>query len=96
MSYDDCESCIIHVIRGINLLPEDKEFLVDACWILSFMTENYKASIKQILDTDIIPLLFTFLNFDISYIVFSVLRIIGNIERGNANQTQSLIDKGVL
>ena len=96
MQYDICESCIIHVIRGINLLPEDKDFLVDACWILSFMTENYKPSIKQILDTDILPLLFTFLNFDVSYIVLSVLRIIGNIASGNANQTQLLIDKGVL
>ena len=96
MKYENCESCIIHIIRGINLLSEDIDFLIDACWVLSFMTENYKKSISVILDSNILPLLFKFLNLDTSHIVLSVLRIIGNIASGNANQTQLLIDNGVL
>ena len=37
------------------IIPTDAEFLSDACFILYFMTEHYKETIKDLLDINIIP-----------------------------------------
>ena len=51
------------VIRAIYKLDNDYEFLVDACWILSYMTEHHKKSIKKILETNFMPKMLTLLSF---------------------------------
>ena len=42
------------------------------------------------------PSLLSFLNYPVVYIQLPILRIVGNIVTGNANQTQMIVDAGVL
>ena len=58
--YDILKPCIDLVIGSLYKI-DDNEFLVDACWILSYLTESYKKSIKKILDTNCLPKLLSFL-----------------------------------
>ena len=53
--YDIAQKCIKKIARAMVMLPQDTEFLTDACFILYFMTEHYKDSINDLLDIDIIP-----------------------------------------
>ena len=84
------------ISRAILNLPNDKEFLTDACFILYYMTEHYKETINELLEIGIIPNIIKTLDIDVSQVQINCLRIVGNIASGNANQTQSLIDWGLL
>ena len=88
--------CFNIVARAMNILPTETEFLTDACYILYFMTEHYKETIKDLLDINIIPQILRNLDIDSKFIQMNCLRIVGNIASGNANQTQMLLDYGVL
>lgn len=94
-SYDVLKKAMNSLIKGMNKLSTDHDFLSDACWILSFMTENYKKSIKELMDTNVIPIIIKCLDIPVVFIQISCLRVIGNIASGNANQTQQLIDWGI-
>ena len=94
--YDLVQKCIKSIARAMVILPEEKEFLADSCFILYFMTENYKDTIKDLLDIGIIPKIIQNLSIDVQFIQINCLRIVGNIASGNANQTQLLIDWGLL
>lgn len=59
--YEIMQPCVDLVIKAILKLDNDIEFLIDACWILSYMTENHKRSIRQIIDSKIMTKLLTFL-----------------------------------
>ena len=78
------------------MLPKDTEFLSDACYMLSFMTEHYKDTIKDLLELEVIPNIIKCLDIEVQYIQLSCLRVVGNIASGNANQTQRLIEWNVL
>ena len=94
--YDIVQKCLKMIARAMVLLPSDQEFLIDACFILYYMTEHYKDTIKDLLDINIIPRIIQNLDIDVTFIQINCLRIVGNIASGNANQTQSLIDWGLL
>ena len=94
--YDIIKKCINVIARAMLIIPSDTEFLTDACFILYFMTEHYKDSIKDLLDIGIIPKVIQNLDINVHFIQINCLRIVGNIASGNANQTQSLIDWGIL
>ena len=94
--YDIAQKCIKNIARAMVMLPKDTEFLTDACFILYFMTEHYKDTINDLLDIDIIPKIIQNLDIDVHFIQINCLRIVGNIASGNANQTQLLIDWGLL
>jgi len=96
LPYDVIKNSISSIAGAINKLPNDKEFLRDALWIFSFITENYKKGIDDLMFLGIIPNLLKFLEINEIVIQLSILRIVGNIASGNANQTQALIDWGVL
>jgi hypothetical protein len=61
--YHIMEPSIDLVIKAINTMgtQDNLDFITDACWILSFMTENYKKSIKRILDSNILGTILRFL-----------------------------------
>lgn len=94
--FDKVKKCIKMVSRAMVIIRNDNEFLTDACFILSYMTEHYKDTINELLDIEIIPLIIKSLDIDDQFIQLSCLRVVGNIASGNANQTQKLIDWGVL
>ena len=94
--YDIVQKSIKAIARAMVILPNDQEFLTDACFVLYFVTENYKDTIKDLLEIDIIPKIIKNLSIDVQYIQINCLRIVGNIASGNANQTQLLIDWGLL
>ncbi len=94
--YEIVQKCLNTIARAMMIIQSDNEFLADACFILYFLTENYKEIIKNLLDIDIIQQIMKNLEYDIKFIQINCLRIIGNIASGNANQTQKLLDLGVL
>lgn len=94
--YEYLKPAIDLLIRAIYKLDGDYEFLVDACWVLSYLTEHHKKSVKKLLDTNILPKILSFLNYPVLYIQLPILRIVGNIVTGNAAQTQMVVDAGVL
>ena len=96
LKYDIAKKSIKIFARNLLLLQDDSEFLSDACFILCFMTENYKEGIKELMEFDILETIIKLLDSDVVYIQITCLRLIGNIAAGNANQTQKLIDLGLL
>jgi hypothetical protein len=94
--YELMKPTIDLVIRAMYKLEGDYEFLVDACWILSYMTEHHKKSIKKILETNIMSKFLLFLSYPVVYIQLPILRILGNVVAGNAAQTQMVVDSGCL
>jgi importin subunit alpha-1 len=101
--YDALKPCIDFVIGGFYKV-DDNEYVIDACWILSYLSEAYKKSLKKILDTQCLPKLFSYLEYlyplifsrQILFIQLPILRIVGNLVAGNAQQTQKAIDAGIL
>ena len=94
--YEIAKKCISPVVSAIYRVPEEKEFLSDCCFILSFLTENYKQAAKEIINIGILPKLIEFFKLDIMFIQLTVLRIAGNLASGNANETDYLINCGIL
>ena len=95
--YETVKKCINVITKVMfNFLRNDIEFLSDSCFILYFMTEHYKDTIKDLLDINIIPVILKNLEIDSKFIQINCLRIIGNIASGNANQTQRLVEMDVV
>ena len=90
--YNLVKKSIKMIARAIVILPRDTEFLTEAFFMLSYITEHYKEAVNDLFDLDIIPNVIKCLDIDVQYIQLSCLRVIGNIASGNANQTQKLID----
>lgn len=96
MTYDSAKKSIKTVAKNLFFLQDDKDFLADACFILCFITENYKEGIKELLELEILGNIIKLLDCNVPYIQVTSLRLVGNIAAGNANQTQKLIDLGLL
>ena len=96
LPYEMLRKALDYVIKSVNLFFDDTEILVDATWTLSTISENYKKSIKEIIDSNILPKILACLEKEHQIIILSCLRVIGNIAAGDANQTQLLLDIGVL
>ena len=96
LKYETAKKSIKIFARNLLLLQDDFDFLSDACFILCFMTENYKEGIKELMEFNIIEAIIKLLACGVVNIQITCLRLIGNIAAGNANQTQKLIDLGLL
>ena len=94
--YDYAKKSIKIIARNLLFLQDDKDFLSDACFILCFITEDYKEGIKELMELEILENIIKLLDCNVVYIQITSLRLIGNIAAGNANQTQKLIDLGLL
>jgi hypothetical protein len=58
--YEFLKPCIDKIIGALYKI-DDNEFLIDACWILSYLTESYKKSIKKIMDTNALDKILSYL-----------------------------------
>ena len=66
--YDIFKKSTKLIARAMVMIPEDTEFLTDACFILSYMTELYKETINKLLDIEIIPNIIKCLDIDVQFI----------------------------
>jgi importin subunit alpha-1 len=61
MEYKLLKPVINFIIKAIYKLDTEMDFLVDACWILSYMSETFKKAVKKIIETKVLPKLLSFL-----------------------------------
>lgn len=94
--YEIARKCLGPIVKAIYSLPAEKEFLNDSCYILSFLTENYKQATREIIEVGVLPKLISFFSLEIPFIQLTTVRIAGNIASGNANETDYLINCGIL
>ena len=76
---------------------KNEDFVSDVCFFFSVLTQKYREFNQEIIDTGLLQKIIHFLDLKKRSIIITSLRIIGNIAcTDNANQTQKLIDLGVL
>lgn len=81
---------------------DDAEVLLDCCWTLSYITDGCNGHIQKILDTaqamniDLPRRLIRFLIEPQMSALVPALRTCGNIVSGSDEQTQEILDKGLL
>lgn len=68
----------------------------DACWALSYVTDDSGDKIQAVLDAGCVPKLVNLLNCDDITIITPALRSVGNIVTGDDVQTDAVLAAGVL
>ena len=98
LNYDICKKAFNNIARAVLIYnKEDEDFITDVCFFFSVVTHKYKEFNQEIIDTGLLQKIIKFLDTKKKNIILTSLRIIGNIAcTENANQTQKLIDLGVL
>ena len=97
-NYDICKKAFNNIARAVLIYnKDDEDFITDVCFFFSVVTHKYKEFNQEIIDTGLLQKIIKFLDTKKKNIILTSLRIIGNIAcTENANQTQKLIDLGVL
>ena len=95
---DICKKTFKIIARAVLIDNEKNEdFVSDVCFFFSVLTQKYREFNQEIIDTGLLQKIIHFLDLKKRSIIITSLRIIGNIAcTDNANQTQKLIDLGVL
>lgn len=78
------------------LCTNDTQVLADACWALSYVTDDDNSKIQAVIDTDAVPKLVSLLESNEPSILVPALRSVGNIVTGSDTQTDSVIAAGGL
>ncbi|XP_017005768.1 importin subunit alpha [Drosophila takahashii] len=78
------------------LLSQDIQVLADACWALSYVTDDDNSKIQAVVDSDAVPRLVKLLQMDEPSIIVPALRSVGNIVTGTDQQTDVVIAAGGL
>ena len=85
------------LIRTFSLIKDNEDFLNESTWLLGIISDRYNKSRDEIIQSGIISVIINLIeNSNSKYIILCSLRIIGNMISGNANQTQEILDLGVL
>lgn len=74
----------------------DEQILADACWALSYVTDDESDKIQAVVDSGAVPLLVNLLDSDNVAIITPTLRTVGNIVTGNDVQTDAVLTANVL
>ena len=98
LNYDICKKAFNNIARAVLIYnKDDEDFITDVCFFFSVVTHKYKEFNQEIIDTGLLQKIIKFLDTKKKNIILTSLRIIGNLAcTENANQTQKLIDLGVL
>ncbi|KAH8334235.1 importin subunit alpha [Drosophila kikkawai] len=78
------------------LQSQDIQVLADACWALSYVTDDDNSKIQAVVDSDAVPRLVKLLQMDEPSIIVPALRSVGNIVTGTDQQTDVVIASGGL
>ncbi|XP_004527197.1 importin subunit alpha [Ceratitis capitata] len=78
------------------LLGSDDQVLADACWALSYVTDDENVKIQAVVDTGAVERLVALLGTDEPSIIVPALRTVGNIVTGTDTQTDAVIAAGGL
>ena len=88
---------IYPLIRTFSLIKDNENFISESTWLLGIISDKYIKSRDEIIQSGIISVIINLIeNSNSKYIKLCSLRIIGNIISGNANQTQEILNLGVL
>ncbi|CAD8089844.1 unnamed protein product [Paramecium primaurelia] len=86
---------LIYILSDIINSIEDEELLIDACWGLSYLSEQ-ESQINTLISYGVVDKLTLLLQSEKHLILIPALRIIGNILTGNETQTDHVLNTGVL
>uniref|UniRef100_A0A336LQQ0 Importin subunit alpha n=1 Tax=Culicoides sonorensis TaxID=179676 RepID=A0A336LQQ0_CULSO len=78
------------------LKHSDEQILADACWALSYVTDDESDKIQAVVDAGAVPLLVKLLDYENVAIITPTLRTVGNIVTGNDVQTDAVLAAKVL
>ena len=97
INYNIVKPLIKPLARTFLFIKNNDKFISEATWLLGSLSEKYYQIKEEILQSGIIPIIISLINKNSSkYVILSSLRIIGNIITGNANQTQEILNFGIL
>ncbi len=74
----------------------DKMVLSDACWALSYVTDDTATKIQAVVDAGCVPKLVRLLTLEDLSIITPALRTVGNIVTGDDRQTDAVLHAGAL
>lgn len=89
----DCIPAMAYVLRH-HMLTADTT--VDAFWALAYFSDGDDYRIQVVVDAQLIPHAIAAIEGGKSGIAAPALRMLGNIVSGNKNQTQAVLDAGIL
>uniref|UniRef100_A0A1J3G096 Importin subunit alpha n=1 Tax=Noccaea caerulescens TaxID=107243 RepID=A0A1J3G096_NOCCA len=93
-SFDQTKPCLPDLQRLIQ--TTDEEVLTDACWALSYLSDNSNDKIEAVIAAGVVPRLIELLAHSSPTVLIPALRTIGNIVTGDDQQTQTVLDHQVL
>ncbi|KAL8170780.1 hypothetical protein V2J09_022584 [Rumex salicifolius] len=85
----------LSVLRQLIYL-NDEEVLTDSCWALSYLSDGPNDKIQAVIEAGVCQRLIELLLHPSPTVLIPALRTVGNIVTGDDNQTQFVIDNGVL
>lgn len=88
------------VAKALRVVPwalasEHEDIVIQACWILAYISDNGNFHTK-ILEMELIPQLIAFVQAQSEGVRRPALRCVGNLATGDDEQTQELLDAGLL
>jgi importin subunit alpha-2 len=82
-------------VLAVLINNQDEEIIADACWSLSYLTNNPNGIIQEIIELNVCGRLVELLKHSSFEVVQPVLRVVGNIVTGDDAQTQVILDCNV-
>ncbi|XP_058730650.1 importin subunit alpha-2-like [Vicia villosa] len=83
-------------VLGRLVLSDDEEILADACWALSYLSDDSNDKIQEIIDAGVCGRLAQLLQHPSPSVLIPVVRTVGNIVTGDDMQTQVMVNYGAL
>ncbi|KAM3141616.1 hypothetical protein pb186bvf_006221 [Paramecium bursaria] len=88
--------CALLVFCKIIINESDDGLLSEACWALSYLSDQKNSIQQQVIDSGVVPKLIKLLDLKQLEIIIPTIRILGNIVTGNEQQTSYVIQQGLL
>ena len=96
LEYMNISPLLPSMVRWVFKAHSNDKLIENALTLLILIQEAFKSSNEFLINTNILPQLMTLLSSTVKSIVLLTLRLFGNIILGNANETQIVIDIGLL